>query len=258
MPNGISIGVLEGLKRLQIDPTQVLERLRSLFLEIHIAQAAAHGKTHWAEKSASDVFYLDQIEQLMGNHAQFVVVLRHGLDVAASLVELSERVGGYYRELHRYVSQCQYPIEAFVRMWAERTDLLLDFAERRRSQVCLVRYEDLVTDTDRVMNTIFRFIGISEQTGIAERVLRNKETTGLGDWKAFQNSEVRTDSVGRWKRLSPAVLPKLARIANPVLQRAGYAPIADFADDNGFDRDSHYAQAARVSHLVPKARSDGK
>jgi amino acid adenylation domain-containing protein len=258
MPNDISVGVLEGLKRLQIDPAQVLERLRSFFIEIHVTHAAAQGKTHWAEKSASDVFYLDQIEQLMGNHAQFVVLLRHGLDVAASLVELSERVGGYYSEFHRYVSQSQYPIEAFVRMWAERTDLLLDFAERRRSQVCLVRYEDLVSDTDKVMNTIFGFIGISEQAGIAERVLKNKDTTGIGDWKASQNTEVRTDRVGRWKRLSPAVIPKLARIANPVLERAGYAPINDFADDNGFDRDARYAQAARVSHLVPKGRSDGK
>jgi hypothetical protein len=33
-----------------------------------------------------DVFYLDEIERLMGNHAQFVVLLRHGLDVTASLV----------------------------------------------------------------------------------------------------------------------------------------------------------------------------
>jgi hypothetical protein len=143
-------------------------------------------------------------------------------------------------------------MEAFVRMWAERTDLLLDFAERRSSQVCLVRYEDFVSDTDKVMNTIFRFIGISEQAGMAERVLKNKDTTGIGDWKASQNTEVRTDSVGRWKRLSPAVIPMLARIANPVLERAGYLPIRDFAHETDLDRDARYARAARVSHLVPK------
>ena len=257
MPSGVSIGVLEGLRHLQMDSAQVLERLRTFFFEVHTTHSAAQGKTHWAEKSALDVFYLEQIELLIGDHAKFVVLLRHGLDVAASLVELSEKVGGYYREIHRYVSRYQSPIEAFVRMWSERTNMLLDLAERRRSQVCVVRYEDLVRNTDEVMNKIFSFIGIAGQAGLAERALRQKDDIGIGDWKAFEYTSVRTERVGRWKKLPPAVIPILANIANPVLERAGYLPVNDLAGSNSFERDSRFARAVRISHLVPRGSSDG-
>ena len=43
------------------------------------------------------------IEELCGDHAYFLCVIRHGLDVACSLQELSEKNGGYLRELHDYV-----------------------------------------------------------------------------------------------------------------------------------------------------------
>ena len=258
MPNGISVGVLQGLAHLQINPAQVLERLRDFFIEVHVTHSAARGKTHWAEKTALDVFYLEQIEQLIGDHAKFVVMLRHGLDVAASLVELSEKVGGYYRELHPYIAQCPYPLEAFVRMWSERTSALLDFAERRGSRVCLIRYEDLVRDTENVINSVFRFIGIPEQANLVERALTGKDAVGIGDWKAFQYTSITTERVGRWKRLSPSQMPVLARIANPVLIRAGYPPITgrDHTDDS--DRDTRYSKAMRLSHLVPKGSKDAK
>jgi amino acid adenylation domain-containing protein len=258
MPNGISVGVLPGLAHLQIDSAQVLERLRDFFIEVHVAHSAARGKTHWAEKTAQDVFYIDEIERLIGDHAKFLVMLRHGLDVAASLVELAEKVGGYYRELHRYISQCPYPLEAFVRMWSERTSALLDFAERRASQVCLVRYEDLVSDTENVINGVFRFIGISEQANLVERVLTGRDAMGIGDWKAFQYTSVRAERAGRWKMLSPSHVPKLARIANPVLIRAGYPPITEQDQTSDSDRDTRYAKAMRLSHLVPKGSTDAK
>jgi hypothetical protein len=258
MPNGIRIGVLQGLAHLNITPEHVLERLRNMFFEVHVAHSASQGKTHWAEKSALDVFYIEQIEQLIGERVKFVVLLRHGLDVAASLVELSEKVGGYYRELHQYISKCQYPIEAFVRMWSDRTTALLDFAERRPSQVRVVRYEDLVQDTENIMNGIFQFIGISEQVNLAERVLSGQNSIGIGDWKAFQCASVRTDSVGRWGTLSPAILPVLARIANPVLERAGYPQVRELSQASDFNRDARFAQALRLSHLVPGRTQDAK
>jgi hypothetical protein len=255
MPNGTIAGVLPGLAQLNVDRTAVLAGLRNYFIGVYAEHAVAQGKTHWGAKSAVDVFYLEQIEQLMTGHAKFVLILRHGLDVAASLVELSEKVGGYFRELHRYVSQYQYPAEAFVRMWSDLTSALLDFSERHRSQVCLIRYEDLVHDAEATINGVFRFVGISEQFGLVDRALRERDD-GLGDWKASQFKSVSTHGVGRWKRLNPPLISTLARIANPVLLRCGYAevPVRDVIGES--DDHARYAGAVQLSRLVPRGTPD--
>ena len=258
MPGGIQVGVLEGLHHLGIDEEEVLERLRNHFFETHHAHAASKGKSYWAEKTAVDAFYIEEIERLIGSRARFVVLLRHGLDVAASLVELSQRVGGYYRELHQYIAQYRFPFEAFLRMWCDRTNALLDFAERRQSQVHILRYEDLVHDTERIMNGIFRFVGISEQMNLAERALKRNDSIGIGDWKAFQSTSVRNDRVGR-QECSPGVLATMAGIVNPTLERAGYSPLSLAAPrGNGLERNARYADAIRLSRLVPRGLTNAK
>jgi len=256
MPNGVGVGVLQGLRHLDYAPEDVLQRLRNWVVDVHTTHAAAHGKTHWAEKTAVNVFYLDEIERLIGNDAKFVVVLRHGLDVAASLVELSEKVGGYYRELHAWIVRYRHPAEAFARMWCERTAALLDLVERRGPRAYVVRYEDLVEEPERTLNDLFRFLGVAEQSGLAERALARPVSFGIGDWKAQQSRTVSTASVGRWKRLFAPHIPKLARIVNPDLVRAGYPPVEQL-DDYAATHHDRYAAAARLAHLVPRGVGDG-
>src|SRR4029450_8454208 len=65
-------------------PEEVLQRLRNWVVDVHTPHAAAHGKTHWAEKTAVNVFYLDEIERLIGNDAKSVVGRRNGVAVRAA------------------------------------------------------------------------------------------------------------------------------------------------------------------------------
>jgi amino acid adenylation domain-containing protein len=254
VPKGVSVGVVEGLRHLGMDEDAIFERLRAQFFELHLAHAASQGKSHWAEKTAADVFYIEEIERLIGDRVRFVVLLRHGLDVASSLVELSQRAGGYYRELHRYIAQCPSPFEAFVRMWCDRTNALLDFAGKRPAQVHVIRYEDLVRSPEDVMNAIFRFQGVTEQQNFA-RVLPQEEVQGIGDWKAYQNSSVRTDRVGQWQGRF-VLPPHLADLVNPVLARAGYAHVSATTEDRRLAVKTPVAEAVRLSHLVPRGLSN--
>ena len=251
MPNGLGVGVLQGVRGLKGEAEDVMRTVRDWTIDLLASHAIAQGKTHWAEKTAVNVFYLDEIESLFEHHVRFVVVLRHGLDVAASLLELSDKVGGFYRELHEWIVRHRHPVEAFVRMWAERTTALLDFIERHAARARVVRYEDLVGDPERAMNEIFQFVGVTEQRGLAERALARPTELGIGDWKAAQLTTVRTDSIDRWRRLMTPQIPTLSRIANPVLERAGYSVINNL-DDYETRLDDRAAAARRLSHLVPR------
>ena len=146
--SGVAYGVLAGLSLAGFPETEVLDRLRTFafgFLEEH---AERHGARIWAEKTATDVFHLPAIESFAGDRVHYVGMIRHGLDVAPSLLELVEQTGGYFEELHAYAAADPRPLVAMARAWADATDAILDLADRRPDRCTLVRYEDLVRDPE--------------------------------------------------------------------------------------------------------------
>ena len=173
----VEIGVLAGLGQAGFPRDEVLSRLRDFAFAFHRDHAARLGKPRWAEKTAFDAFHVAGIEALCGEHAYFLCVVRHGLDVACSLQELSEKNGGYLRELHDYVRQQPRPLEAFAHAWVDMTRAIRAFAARHRRNALLLRYEDLVANPSDVLAGAFRFIGESFEPALLERRCRTPGTS---------------------------------------------------------------------------------
>ncbi|MGH8166798.1 MAG: sulfotransferase family protein, partial [Woeseiaceae bacterium] len=110
---GLDVGMLSGLAFAGFAESAVLEALREFAFEFHRQYARKEGKRRWASKTAFDLFYLDAIEKLCGDHARFICLQRHGLDVACSLKDLCDTNGGYLSELHEYIRRYPSPLEAF-------------------------------------------------------------------------------------------------------------------------------------------------
>jgi hypothetical protein len=98
---GPPLGVLSGLALAGMPEEDVLAALRDLVFSIHARLAA--GKPVWMEKSGFDVFYLDGIERLLGGHCRYLCMVRHPLDVVASVKDLVETAGHYMPELHEHL-----------------------------------------------------------------------------------------------------------------------------------------------------------
>ena len=81
---GVRIGVLDGLGYAGFSRDEVLTRLRDFAFSFHREYATRQGKARWASKTAFDAFYLEEIEQLCGDHVHFVCIQRHGLPVPQS------------------------------------------------------------------------------------------------------------------------------------------------------------------------------
>jgi protein-tyrosine sulfotransferase len=234
---GVEIGVVSGLGHAGIAREEVLARLRELAFSFHREHAAKAGKPRWAEKTAFDAFHVERIEELCGEHAYFLCVIRHGLDVACSLQELSDKNGGYLRELHAYVQRHPRPLEAFTHAWVDTTRAIRAFASHHPKNALLLRYEDLVRDPQTVLTRALEFVGEQFRAGMIASSMRAAEDLGLGDWKTYARDTIGGESIGRWKTLSRWTASALGSIANATLVECGYDPVP--VDDT---RESHEAR----------------
>lgn len=219
--DGLEFGVLNGLAFAGFDEATVLGRTRDLAFGFLSDYAARAGKPRWAEKTAVDAFHIPEIEALCGDAVQYVCIARHGLDVACSMKEFSDRGFTYLRELHEYIARFPRPLEAFAHAWVAANASILDLKARRPDQVHLLRYEALVSEPRSVLNDVFAFLGETYPEGLLETALEGKNS-GLGDWKAGEKSTVDGGSVARWRRLPAGVVSRLAEICNPTLEALGY------------------------------------
>lgn len=244
---GLKIGAVVGLGYAGFEESEVLRRLRRFtfgFFEEHAAQA---GKTRWAEKTAFDAFYVAAIRRLCAGHVKFICLHRHGLDVAASIAELTDKTGGYVQELHRYVTRYPQPLEAFAHAWVDTANAVEDLAEQDEDALS-IRYERLTEDPHGVLEEVLGFVGEPFEDGIVERALGSSESVGFGDWKTYARAKIDTRSVARWKSLPAASQTMLAEICNPTLKRLGYDAVST-EDENDEDARRRYELGLLLGRL---------
>lgn len=224
---GIDYGPLGGLGAMGFGADEVKARLRDFALSFHREIAERSGKPRFAIKTAVDSFYLPQIVDLLKGHARIVCLVRHGGDVAVSLKEFTDRMEGPIEELMPFIATHRRMMPAFAAAWAKVTGDMLDAAEALPEDVIGLRYEDLVEAPQAVLGELFDFLDApTDIEALLGEAFRPKDVVGLGDYKTFGTKGLETGSLGKWRDLPERVQAELAPIANPLLERAGYDPIA--------------------------------
>jgi hypothetical protein len=221
----LEFGVLTGLAFAGFQPNDVYERLREFAFSFKRDHAKQQGKKRWAEKTAVDSFHIGKIEELCGDKVQFICLVRHGLDVACSINELSDRGYTYLSEIHEYVKQYPRPLEAFAHSWVDVNREMLGFIERHPDNTIFLQYEDLVSEPIKVMRRVLTFLGEEWSDDLLHTALAKKEGAGLGDWKTYDRAKIDETSVSRWKSLPSSIASTLAKICNPMLEACGYEPV---------------------------------
>lgn len=220
--DGVEFGVVNGLSFAGFEHDEILDRLRTFAFGFHDEYAREHGKKRWAEKTAVDIFHLNEIETLCGDQVQYVCVVRHGLDVVCSIQEFSDRGFTYLAELHEYVKKYPRALEAFAHAWVDANSALIDFVSRNPNNTLLIRYEDLISAPEDRITELFDFLNETYYDDILERAFKKPRSAGFGDWKTYSRKTIDNVSVQRWKSLPPNTVNRLAEICNPVLKQLGY------------------------------------
>ncbi len=223
--DGLDMGVLTGLTFAGFGENDVLEQLREFAFSFPRRYAARKSKPRWAEKTAIDSFYVNEIERLCADDAYFVLVLRHGGDVAISSKDLVDEAGTYFEEFHPYIRRYKTPLLAFAHSWVDVTQSLLRFADSHPENCVVCRYEDLLEAPEDVLTGLLEFVGEQWNDALLGDALSEVGETGLGDWRSYQRTDITTTSVGRWESLPEHLLGELAEVLNATLEECGYETI---------------------------------
>jgi protein-tyrosine sulfotransferase len=191
---------------------------------------------------------------LCGDHAYFVCIQRHGLDVACSIQELCDANGTYLRELHAYVQRHPRPLEAFCHAWVDVNRAMYGFLERHPRNAMLVKYEDLTADPASASRAIADFVGVEWTPDWLAGAMAPAESVGLGDWKTYGKDAIDRDGVGRWRRLSEHTIGLLGRICNPMLEASGYPPVPVMEDRTAAEARRRYELGLRMRRRSTKGR----
>jgi hypothetical protein len=256
---GVAIGVLSGLSFAGIAEQVVVARLRELVFGFLQDICRQRRKTRWAEKTAFNMFHLDQIEQLCSGSCRFLCLIRHPLDVVCSIKELTDKMEMYVAELHTYIRQYPAPLEAFAHAWVEMHARLRRFVSDHPDDCLMLKYEDLVHHPAEELQRVFAFLGEpADVPAILSQALHGTESIGLGDWKTYERQAIHTESVGRWRHLSPSTLNWLVNIIAAEMELAGYPPIAAAPSPRSEVARRQYELSLLVTHMGSERQEAGK
>lgn len=222
--------------------SRFLGRIAQLMDGVFLDYAARLGKKRWVEKELFIPRSLDLLDAVFGYKAQYLYVVRHGLDAAFSA---SERFG--WRQGTPLTRESSHNLRNYLRFWVEDNELFADFYELNQERCLLVRYEELVTRPEPMARRIFEFLGEPWHPTLFEDMQRLDHHGRLGDNKilAMGGAKIDPHRRERWKSWPPALVRQLGRMADPTLVRLGYPPLAAEAGEPA-------AAAAPTPELQPQ------
>lgn len=164
----------------------------------------------WGEKSTTNTFHVPRIFRVFPN-AQFIHLLRDGLDVAHSFVQVG----------------LQPDVESAARRWQWTVRLVRRFARAHPEITLELRYEDLVQRPADVLRTTCQFLDIEFDPAMIEAT---EHTASMGDVPFHRHhanvmKPVFTGSIGKGRRaLTSEQKQRLQEMIGPLLEETGYEP----------------------------------
>ncbi len=181
---------------------------------VHCLELAAKkaGKRRWADKNPENVLYLQQWRTVLKGQFHFVFVVRHPLDVLASLCEV-----GFEKTVPKEFSG---KVETYGRF----IEAGLKFIEENPGQCSLVKYEDLVNNPKETLCGLLSDIDEQFESGMLEDFYKPARRAGIEDPKVRLTTKVHSESVNRWRAdLSKAQVEEAVNRLSSEFNSLGYA-----------------------------------
>lgn len=210
----------KGLLGVGVDEEELRLRLRAFAGGIMDGYTTAKEKKRWFDKTPSYIDILDSIDDIFGSQTRYIMLYRHGLDVANSLAR-AHKAKTTFGPAQRYAEQYRgSPRLAFLRYWAEQCERMIGFEEAHPEKCYRIHYEQLALDPKKYLPALFEFLG---EPWSAE-VLKFTNTShdfGLQDHKILETRKFKP-SINNYLDWSREELIKADEIAGPILAKLGY------------------------------------
>lgn len=179
--------------------------------ELHEAYRISQGKRRWADKTPQYTECLDELSELFGRQAQFVLIFRNPLDVAYSIYERGWRfVEGEGDLLALTIKYVRDRLENMRRFLAENPDV-----------ATALWYEELVVDPETHLGQVMSFLGEPYDNAML-RFNEKSHNFGTEDPIVRGTRSLRA-SGGYWRNLPVDERSRLEEGLGPVARELGYA-----------------------------------
>jgi sulfotransferase family protein len=165
------------------------------------------GKKRWADKNPENALNAMHWDRLLGGRMAFVLVVRHPLDVIASMAEIAMNkvipldIVGRASHVRDYISAG------------------LAFADSRPDRSTIVSYECLVREPRETLNKLMLFLNEDYDECMVNSLHSKHHGEGLEDPKASRHVDISSENIGRWRR---DISEEEGRLVRPII-----APIAE-------------------------------
>ncbi|MFZ5610049.1 MAG: sulfotransferase family protein [Pseudomonadota bacterium] len=208
-----------GLDSMGFSRAAVITRTRKFASGFFQAYAQAHDKPRWADKTPHYIDCLDLIDEVFAGRPRYIVIYRHGLDVAYSMATV---LGGTMREIKNvptYSGKKDHHCIAAA-YWREQNKKIIAFKEGNRQRCHEITYEGLVADPETVLRGVFAFLGEAYEDSVLK--FNDKlHDDGLEDGKVIERRDF-FPSIGNYRHWSPSWRNEALREAEPILSSLGY------------------------------------
>ena len=212
--------VKNGVRGAGIDENALLDRLRGLAAGVFDDYTTAKGKSRWIDKTPAYTDILDFLDALFGDRCRYIMLYRHGLDVANSLAIMYEKqvLGGpakQYADAHS-----DPPRLTFARYWAEQCEKMLAFEEARRDQCFCIHYEQFAIEPNTYIPPLFEFLGEEWEPEVLN-FNKKQHDFGLQDDKILEAGGFKP-STGNYRKWDADEIAAAKEITADTMMKLGY------------------------------------
>ncbi|NEQ65645.1 MAG: sulfotransferase [Symploca sp. SIO2D2] len=179
------------------------------FLNLLDTLTQEQGKSLWIEKSPPHLRRIEYIQKLVPT-AQFIHILRQGVDVVASLYEVT-------RKYPKSAWGKPWSLDQCINWWI--TDIQISLSYQDQPNHILVKYEELVAEPQSVLQELCQFIDVAFDETMLQEYSRVAQQVSLArePWKASVSNQIQNANSTKFYQLFNEEQRRyiLSRIAQP-------------------------------------------
>lgn len=213
--------VKKGLNGVGVDDEGQLRHLREFAWNPLDDYATAKGKQRWFDKTPSYTNILPFLNQVFGERCRYIMLYRHGLDVANSMAN-GHAEGVIYGPAQRYVTDAGVsPRVGYAKYWSDQCKKMLEFEAAHPEQCFRLRYEDYSSEPALWLPKLFEAIGEPWQPEVLD-FNSQPHDFGLQDHKVSETRDF-TPRTGSYRKWPQQDIDAAAEVAADTLRALDYS-----------------------------------
>ncbi len=210
----------KGLQGVGVDDEGLRLRMRDFAGGIFDDYARAKGKLRWFDKTPSYIDALDFIDGIFGQECRYIMLYRHGLDVANSMVKMhgddvQKGPGRKFADEHPDSARLTN-----ARYWVEQCEKMMAFEAAHPGQCFRLLYEQYSAEPEHYLPPVFDFLEETWDPGVLN-FSDKQHDYGLQDFKVLESKGFKPN-VGTYNAWPERDITKALEITRPTLEKLGY------------------------------------